>query len=336
MNNIEIIVTIRRDKERINDQQHFIDRFKLLLDMGIHTFRINIAKWNKEMYKILTEDVKCVRNLFGKEGIKILLDVPLPGEKSRILTYKMSDIDLKKGDKLKLYPRNYEKNIDKNEIRISVSDINKKLNINDEIIYGDGEGKLKVDEIVNAEYVVLTAMNNFKIEHSKALSFRNSVEYSNSCEQDIIDLINNIKPDILALSFVEKKEHIEFIRNMITGFDYEIMSKIETQNGVDNFSEILDYTDSIMVGRGDLGLNIKLKNFADIQNSLVASSVAKNKKIYIATDVLNSMCKNKYPSRADLMDLYCIEKSKADGVVLTYGLVRSDQIVDAINLINKQ
>jgi len=77
-------------------------------------------------------------------------------------------------------------------------------------------------------------------------------------EIDVVEfgLAHNV--DFIAASFVRKASDIEKIKDVLgpKGDHIKIISKIENQEGLHNYDEILAATDGIMVARGDLGMEI--------------------------------------------------------------------------------
>ena len=80
-------------------------------------------------------------------------------------------------------------------------------------------------------------------------------------EQDKRDLLFGIEKnvDFVAASFVRKADDVQTLREFLTtngGQEIKIISKIENLEGIENFEEILDESDGIMVARGDMGVEI--------------------------------------------------------------------------------
>lgn len=116
----------------------------------------------------------------------------------------------------------------------------------------------------------------------------------------------------------------------------KIVSKIETKAGIENIEEIIKHTDEVMLGRGDMVMFSDINSFGISQEKIINVCKKAGKKIWVATDILNSMQDKKIPSRPEIIDIYNLKKLKADGVVLTYGLVRSNGIKNVVNFINEQ
>lgn len=79
-------------------------------------------------------------------------------------------------------------------------------------------------------------------------------------EKDVDDIVNfGIKNnvDFIAASFVRKASDVKNLRQLLAdngGQHIKIICKIENQEGLENYDEILQVTDAIMVARGDLGM----------------------------------------------------------------------------------
>jgi pyruvate kinase len=71
-------------------------------------------------------------------------------------------------------------------------------------------------------------------------------------EKDAADIAFGVemKVDFIAASFIRKASDVHSIRELIKGTNIKIISKIENQEGLENFDDILEASDAIMVARG--------------------------------------------------------------------------------------
>lgn len=332
---MEIIATVRRDNEKFNDQTHFLRKIDLLVNHGVTMFRFNMGKWESEEFDQLEYDIFTLRKLYGN-SIQIILDLPYPGKKARIITKNRSRIAVKEGTILQFASMDSAIQPAMGEsVGINVDRIGEKVHISDVLIYGDGDAGLKVTQIIDADHVEVIALNDLTLSHAKSLFFKGSVIFNHSQWNEIMTLIEQIRPDITAFSFLDSASQLDLVRVLKDHYNCRLMPKLETEVAVQNVEEIALHSDLIMIGRGDLGFDLPLWQFAKIQRQLIEQCNRAGTPVYVATDILNSLSHTAYPSRADLMDLDCIQDMGAQGVVLTYSLVRSNQILMAIRIIQE-
>ncbi|KAH9746895.1 Pyruvate kinase [Citrus sinensis] len=114
---------------------------------------------------------------------------------------------------------------------------------------------------------------------------------------------NNI--DMIALSFVRK------------GSDLVNVRKVENQEGVVNFDDILRETDSFMVARGDLGMEIPVEKIFLAQKMMIYKCNLVGKPVVTATQMLESMIKSPRPTRAEATDVANAVLDGTDCVMLS-------------------
>jgi pyruvate kinase len=125
--------------------------------------------------------------------------------------------------------------------------------------------------------------------------------------------------DFFALSFVRKGQDVRDLKNLLKSLnsDARIIAKIEDQAGVRNLEEIVRETDSVMVARGDLGIEIDYYRLPQVQTQIVDACLAQGKPVIVATHLLESMITAPMPTRAEISDIANAVRERADAVMLS-------------------
>ena len=114
--------------------------------------------------------------------------------------------------------------------------------------------------------------------------------------------------DFLALSFVRKAEDViklrQYMKRKLKGrLPMPIIAKIEKPEAIDDLENIVDASDSIMVARGDLGVEMDLAAVPIIQKQIINMAHAYGKPVIVATQMLESMIEFPTPTRAEASDV---------------------------------
>lgn len=159
-------------------------------------------------------------------------------------------------------------------------------------------------------------------------------------EKDKADIIFGLQNDIdfIALSFVRHPDDIRECRKLFeqTGKSARIYAKIENHEGVEFFDQILEEADGIMVARGDLGVEIQIRDLPVRQREMVRQCAYKGKPVIVATHLLESMIENPTPTRAEVSDVANAVYEGADAIMLSGETsagkhpVRCVQVMDSI------
>ena len=176
------------------------------------------------------------------------------------------------------------------------------------ILVDDGAIEFRVKEVIGQD-ILCVAQNTGRLGSRKTMNIPDAiVELPALGEKDIKDITNGVKAgfDYIFASFVRRADDVRQIRKLLDdngGQHIGIISKIESQEGIDKFEEILAESDGIMVARGDMGVEIPFYQVPIVQKHIIKRCNEVGKPVITATQMLESMTSNPRPTRAEVSDV---------------------------------
>ena len=308
------------------------DMIRSLYHAGVTMFRINSSHDAMEVHK---NTIASIRKVEAEEKaiIPILLD--LQGPKIRIGNLK-EPVKVSTGEILKFRHQNtYDGDI----IPVDYEGIAGDVNSGEKILIDDGKIQLIVEKIID-NVVYAKALTSGEIKPRKGLNIpggTGSIDILTETDLKYVDFAVENDIDYLGLSFVRSKEDIIKLRHLLNKKNSRtrIISKIEKPQALENIDEIIEYSDGIMVARGDLGIEIQTEKLPIAQKTVIKKANHARKPVIVATQMLESMMENPIPTRAETSDVANAILDGADAVMLSGETAMGNYPVEAVQTMKK-
>ncbi len=274
-----------------------------MADAGMNVARINFSHGTHEDHAKKIAIIKKVRET-KHIPLPILLDTK--GPEFRIKTFKDGKIFLKEGDTFTFTSDEIEG--DETRVSVSYKNICADMKPGDKILLNNGLMVFEVTEVKKPNVVCKVVIGG-ELSNRKSMFFpEKQLNLIYLSEQDKADLLFGIEHevDFVACSFVSKAQDILDVRNFLKehgSTNIDLIAKIENRAGVNNLDEILKVSDGIMIGRGDMGVEIPYEELPDIQKTIITACRKAGKRCITATEMLESMIHQPRPTRAEISDV---------------------------------
>lgn len=298
-----------------------VDGLTELIDAGMNVARFNFSHGDHEAHgECLARLREAIANRPGC-NVAVLLDTKGPEIRTGFFANGAKKIDLVQGQDLYL-TTDYSFKGDSTKLAVSYPDLHTTVEVGSSMLAADGSLVMTVKEI-KEDGVIATVENTCSIGERKNMNLPGAVvTLPTLTEKDISDLVDFAVPqgvDFIAASFVRKAKDVQQIREILgdAGKHIKIISKIENQEGLENYDEILAESDGIMVARGDLGMEIPPQKVFLAQKMMISKANIIGKPVITATQMLESMITNPRPTRAECTDVANAVLDGTDCVMLS-------------------
>lgn len=288
-----------------------------LANAGVNIARINLSHGKREDHKKLIDIIK---DLNANEGINLAILLDTKGSEIRTGDTE-NPISIEEGQEVIFAPKGYEGEAHA-VITVNYDGFSKDVLETDRILVDNGELIFDIIEARKDGSVLAKAKHAGVITSRRHINLPGAdIDLPSMTEKDWEDLTFGMEEelDFIALSFIRTAKEVEEVRSKIdqAKSDMQIITKIETQQAVDDIDAIIEASDGIMVARGDLGAEILFEKIPAIQDDIVLRCKKAGKPVIVATHMLESMIEHPMPTRAEVTDVAHAAVTQSDCTMLS-------------------
>ena len=273
-----------------------------LILAGMNIVRLNLSHGTHREHGRYIQTIRRVSQRLGTD-VAILMD--LPGPKYRTGKLKGGQILLKNRSQVVLTTRQVTG--DAGLVPVNLPHLPRDVKAGDLVLLDDGAMQLKVLETEGTEVRCRVIAGGVLTEGRGMVvpGMRISGPFiTDALKKNLLFAISK-GPEYIALSFVSSAADVKAVKDILrkNGADIPIIAKIERGDAVSKFDGILAASDSVMVARGDLGVDIPLERVPMVQKEIIQKCNLAGKPVIIATQMLESMINAARPTRAEVTDI---------------------------------
>ena len=302
---------------------------------GMNIARINFSHGTHPEHLKKIETVKRVRE---KLGLPIAIMLDTKGPEYRIKTFRNGPVTLKEGDAFSLFVD--DRPGDEHGVSVNYGGLADDLAPGDRVLLANGLLALEVAEIEGGE-IRCAVVTGGELSDRKSMSFPgkvlNQIYLSEADKADLLFGIEN-GVDYVACSFVSRKQDLLDVRRFLDdhgGGQISLIAKLENQPGIDNIEEICEACEGIMIGRGDMGVEIPYEELPAVQKALITKCRLIGKRVITATEMLESMIHNVRPTRAEISDVANAVYDGTSAIMLSGETAAGKYPVEAVKVMAK-
>jgi pyruvate kinase len=292
------------------------DVLEQMIAAGLDVARLNFAHGDAEEHAGRVDRLRAAAERVGRE-VAVLCDIP--GPKLRIGPVAGGHTELHNGSRVVLTTEAMDGTAER--LPVEWKGLPELVKPGDVAYLADGAIRLRVVDVGDSEVVTEVEVGGF-LASRQGINLPNVTTSLPAVSEDDLALLDAgaaMGVDVVALSFVRRREDLEPVRNHMTakGYDLPLIAKIEKPQAAANAEEIIDAADGVMVARGDLGIELPIEEVPLVQKRILYAAGQRAKPSITATQMLMSMVSSTRPTRAEVTDVANAIFDGTDAVMLS-------------------
>lgn len=273
-----------------------------LLKSGMGVARLNMSHSTIESHQKVLDTIKKARTDLG---LPCAIMVDTCGPEIRIGEFVKGKVVLQKGKTFTFCTQPTEGTEEK--VYCGYPELLSVVKPNQKIFANNGLLEFKVKAVEGTNIVCKTVVGGILSDH-KSISIprvRINLPFISEKDERNIEFACKNDVELISCSFVNTAEDVLEMRECIKKYNgrCEIISKIESAEGIKNLGKIIELSDGIMVARGDMGTEIPIEHIPSVQKNMITRTIENGKRVIVATEMLESMIGKRRPTRAEITDV---------------------------------
>ena len=286
-----------------------------LIEAGMDVARLNYSHGTLDEH---AETVLRLRDAAGRAGRPVAILQDLPGPKLRIGPLREGVVELTPGERLTFTCGDDEAEGDAHHMSITWEGLPGAVESGSVLYLADGSVRLRVVGVRAADCEVDVEVEvGGSVASRQGLNIPGPVASLPAVPEEDLHMLRHgesIGVDMVALSFVQKPEDVEYVREHTR---LPLIAKMEKPQAVQRAAEIVRAADYVMVARGDLGIELPIEQVPLVQKQLLELAGWMARPSITATQMLDSMVSSSRPTRAEVADVANAILDGTDAVMLS-------------------
>lgn len=329
-------MTLRRTKivATLGPASNTPEKIDALIAAGMNVARLNFSHGTHDEHR---ERVRMVRESAARLGTHVALLGDLQGPKIRIARFANDKIQLRPGDSFRLSISHPLDQGNQHVVGIDYPALVTDCRAGDELLLDDGRIVLRIDSLTDDE-ARCTVITGGELSNHKGINRRGGGLSADALtDKDRADILvaAELELEYVAVSFPRDAKDMDLARSLLqqAGSQAWLIAKIERAEAVADeatLNGLIDASDSVMVARGDLGVEIGDAELVGIQKIIIQNARTNNKTVITATQMMESMISSPLPTRAEVSDVANAALDYTDAVMLSAETAAGDFPVEAV------
>ncbi|MCB1216976.1 pyruvate kinase [bacterium] len=310
------------------------EQMRALIRAGMNVARLNFSHGSRDTHR---DWVRRLRRVAAEENSPLCIMQDLSGPKVRIGKFAEGRVFLSPGQRFILTDE--EIIGDEQRVHVDIEDLPGLASGCERLMLADGMIELRVLSVSGREVTTEVVVGGY-LSDRKGIAFPGlALPIDPLTEKDIEDLAVGIEMDVdyIALSFVRGRHDMEELRRRVqaAGSRAGLIAKLERPEALKDLHGILEASDGVMVARGDLGIEMAPEEVPLAQKRIIREATRIGRYVITATQMLESMIHNSWPTRAEASDVANAVLDGTDAVMLSGETATGDNPVRVVEMMRR-